>query len=137
MAKRIAKWIGLVTIGVGAYFPWVMQNPQYISNEIRPRPIGLDSGLEIWGAVILVLVVAAIVGMSLQIRWIGESKYQILVSITSLVFAGSYIIQWGVVGEYYIVGSGILLTIVGSVILLIGNILEMGNYYIHQNNTSI
>lgn len=118
MASRIPVWTGLCFLLVGAYLPWVRANPTYEWNLAIGLP-GMDSGMETYGLITLILGIMALLGLLIDLKWISRSSFRALVGavamVTSVFF---YVGEYGLLGMY-IADSGVYLTFIGGVILLL------------------
>jgi len=119
MAPRRIVWTGLCFLLIEAYLPWVRANPTYEWNLAVGLP-GMDSGMETYGLITLILGLITILGLLVDLKWISNSSFRALVGavavVTSVFF---YIGEYGLLGMY-IADVGVYLTFIGGVILLLG-----------------
>ncbi|SDR29881.1 hypothetical protein SAMN04489842_3113 [Natronobacterium texcoconense] len=116
-SRQAGTWLGLGLLSLGAYLPWVTSNPLATRHEIRPRPVGLDPGFEIWGVLLLSLVGLTSLGLLLGVPRTNTGVFRGIVGGTALILPIWFLIEWGITG-YFIAGSGVYVTAVGGFMII-------------------
>lgn len=116
--RRVGTWLGAGLIAVGAFLPWVVENPRYHGNEIGPAVLGMGSGLETFGLVTLILVILVAVCVSLRGPWVPALS--VIVGTVAIGFSLLFLGDYGVMGRsrMFLTGPGVFATFVGGLLLV-------------------
>jgi len=109
--------MGLCFLLIGAYLPWIRANPTYEWILLVGLP-GMDSGMETYGLITLILGFIAILGLLTDLRLISSNLFRAFVGAVAIIISASfYIREYGFRGMF-IADIGVYLTFISGALLL-------------------
>ncbi|ADD07037.1 uncharacterized protein Nmag_3487 [Natrialba magadii ATCC 43099] len=118
-SKRLGIRAALATALLGATLPWIRVNP-HAEAQLLTYISGMGSGLETYGFLVVPLVLVTFAGTVLEYPWISTGPFRAGVggAMVALPLWFSWWTGYGVSGSL-IMGSGVYVTAVGGVVLLV------------------